>query len=55
MAYTIKNNESDTVEFFRLASEKGFDRDGIDGHVLNVQPINQTQPEVYFQIEDWSN
>jgi hypothetical protein len=52
MAYTIENSESDTLESVLLASQKGFDRDSIDSHVLNVQPINQTQPEVYFQIED---
>ena len=52
MAYTIENNESDAVESLLLVSEKGFDRDSIDDHVLNIQPINQTQPEVYFQIED---
>ena len=55
MGYTIEVNELEALESVLLASEKDFDRDSIDGHVLNIQPINQTQPEVYFQIEDWSN
>ena len=52
MGYTIENNESDAAQSVLLVTEKGFDSASIDGHVFHVQPINQTQSEVYFQIED---